>query len=127
MSEYYRATGDKEALESAKSIFELFEKYAADKEFNGYFEVFTRNWNRSHDRLIGETSVNDEKTMNTHLHIMEAYSNLYRVWPDKRVADRLRNLVELFLDKIIDPRTSHLICFMDKEMEKNFGNRFLRT
>ena len=114
MSEYCRATGDKEALQTAKEIFEAFEKYALDKESNGYFEVFTRNWQRSPDRLIGEPSVTDEKTMNTHLHLVECYANLYRVWPDKRMADRLRNLVEIFLDHIIDKNTSHLICFMDR-------------
>jgi mannobiose 2-epimerase len=69
MAEYYRATGDKEALQTAKDIFEAFEKYALDKESNGYFEVFTRDWNRSHDRLIGETTDKDEKTMNTSLHL----------------------------------------------------------
>jgi mannobiose 2-epimerase len=118
LSEYYRATGDTRALESAKGIFELFEKYAYDPAANGYFEVFTNKWERSHDLLIGESTVTDEKSMNTHLHIMEAYANLYRVWPDERVADRLRNLVGLFLDKIIDPRTSHLICFMDRNWKR---------
>lgn len=114
MAEYYRSTGDKEALKTAKDIFENFEKYALDKESNGYFEVFSRDWKRTHDRLIGETTINDEKTMNTHLHLMESYANLYRVWPDKRMADRLRNLVEIFLDKIIDKKTFHLINFMDR-------------
>lgn len=114
MAEYYRATGDKEALKTAKDIFECFEKYALDKESNGYFEVFTRDWQRSRDRLIGEKTINDEKTMNTSLHLMEAYANLYRVWPSKRMADRLKNMVEIFLNKIVDKKTSHLICFMDK-------------
>jgi mannobiose 2-epimerase len=118
LCEYYRVTGDKESLNCAREIFELFEKYALDTKNNGYFEVFTRDWHRSHDLLIGEKSVNDEKTMNTHLHIMEAYTNLYRVWPDKRVGDALKNLVVLFLDKIIDSRTSHLICFLDKSWNK---------
>ena len=118
LSEYYRATGDVEALESAMALFELFEKYAADKVSNGYFEVFTREWKRSRDQLIGESSEIDEKTMNTHLHIMEAYTSLYRVWPDKRMKDCLRNMVELFLDRIIDPRTSHLICFMDRSWKR---------
>ncbi|TAL65094.1 MAG: N-acyl-D-glucosamine 2-epimerase [Bacteroidetes bacterium] len=115
LAEYYRATGDNEALAKAKEIFEAFEKYALDRESNGYFEVFTRDWQRTHDRLIGERTINDEKTMNTHLHIMEAYANLYRVWPDKRLADRLKNLVEIFLDKIIDKKSSHLICFLDRK------------
>jgi mannobiose 2-epimerase len=114
MAEYSRATGDKEALKTAKDIFETFEKYALDRESNGYFEVFSRDWKRTRDRLIGETTINDEKTMNTHLHLMESYANLYRVWPDKRMAERLKNLVEIFLDKIIDKKTSHLICFMDR-------------
>jgi cellobiose epimerase len=118
LCEYYRVTGDKESLNCAREIFELFEKDALDTKNNGYFEVFTRDWHRSHDLLIGEKSVNDEKTMNTHLHIMEAYTNLYRVWPDKRVGDALKNLVVLFLDKIIDSKTSHLICFMDKNWNK---------
>jgi len=115
LSEYSRATGDKEALKTAKEIFILFEKYALDKESNGYFEVFTREWDRSHDRLIGEKSHKDEKTMNSSLHLMEAYANLYRVWPDKNLEDRLKDMVEIFLDKIVDKKTSHLICFMDRQ------------
>jgi len=114
LAEYSRATGDQETLKMAKEIFEAFEKYALDKESNGYFEVFSRDWQRLSDRLIGEQTAKDEKTMNTHLHIMEAYANLYRVWPDKRMAERLRNLVEIFLDKIIDKKTFHLINFMTK-------------
>src|SRR5664280_3885558 len=114
LAEYYRATGDKDALKTAKELFNLFEKFGLDKESDGYFEVFSRDWHRIHDRLIGEPTIKDEKTMNTHLHIMEAYTNLYRVWADRRVAERLKALVEIFLNKIVDSKTSHLICFMDK-------------
>lgn len=114
LAEYSRATGDKQSLNTAMEIFRLFEKYAFDKEANGYFEVFSRDWLRIRDRLIGERTDTDEKTMNTHLHIMEAYANLYRVSGDKEVGDRLKNLIGIFLDKIIDKKSSHLICFMDR-------------
>ncbi len=117
-AEYARATGDKEALEAAKAIFELFEKHALDKEANGYFEVFSRDWQRIRERMIGESSDKDEKTMNTSLHLMEAYANLYRVWPDPRMAESLKNMVELFLDRIIDKNTYHLINFMDREWNR---------
>ncbi len=117
-AEYYRVTGDKEALETAKSIYSLFEKYALDKEFNGYFEVFSRDWQRTHDLLIGEKSGRDEKSMNTHLHVLEAYAGLYRVWPDVRLGESLRNLIDLFLNKIIDGNTSHLVCFFDRQWNR---------
>jgi mannobiose 2-epimerase len=118
LSEYSRATGDKEALSEAMKIFDLFEKYALDRENNGYFEVFSRDWQRIRDKMIGESSDKDEKTMNTHLHLMEAYANLYRVSGDDMVGQRLKNLVGLFLDHIIDKKTSHLICFMDRSWKR---------
>ena len=115
LAEYSRATGDKQALAEARKIFELFEKYAADKEYGGYYEVFSQDWQRIRERLIGESSEKDEKTMNTSLHVMEAFANLYRVSGDKVVGDRLRKMIEIFLDKIIDKKTSHLICFLDRQ------------
>jgi cellobiose epimerase len=114
LAEYYRATGDQESLEKAKEIFEYVEKYAYDKEQNGYFEVFTRNWERSHDLLLNEKSANDEKTMITHLHLVEAYAGLYRVWPERRMEDRLRNIIEIFNDKVVDKKTFHTIYFLDR-------------
>ena len=115
LSEYCRATGDRSSLAEARKIFDLFEKHAADKEFNGYYESFTRDWQRDNSNISGGRADKDEKTMNTSLHIMEAYANLYRVSDDKAVGDRLRNIVEIFLDKIIDKETSHLICFLDRQ------------
>ncbi len=114
LSEYARATGDRKSLKEAKSIFRMLEKKALDKEANGYFEVFSSDWQRLHDRLIGEKSPSDEKSMNTSLHVMEAYANLYRVWPSALMAERLRNMVNIFLDHIVDKNSFHLIYFLDK-------------
>lgn len=118
LAEYYRATGDTIALEKARDIFDLLEKYAYDKESNGYFEVFNRDWSRSHDLLLNENSVKDEKTMITHLHLVEAYAGLFRVWPEKQMADRLRNVLEVFNDKVVDRKTFHTIYFLDKEWNR---------
>lgn len=118
LTEYYMATGDSGALNSAKRIFELLEKYALDKSSGGYFEVFTRDWKRTRDLLIGEKSVSDEKTMNTQLHVLEAYTNLYRVWPDSRMGERLRSLINIFTEHIIDTNSFHLICFMDRNWNR---------
>ncbi len=115
LSEYCRATGDKQALQKATEIFECIEKHALDKDLNGYYEVFSPDWTHSPDRLIGEQNASVEKTMNTHLHIMEAYANLYRVWPDERMRERLRNLVDIFLEKIINSDTHHLNCFLGRD------------
>jgi mannobiose 2-epimerase len=115
LAEYSRATGDKQALAEAMKIFELFEKHASDREFGGYYEVFSHDWQRVRVKLIGENSDKVEKTMNTSLHVMEAYANLYRVSRDKAVGERLRDLIKIFLDKIIDKKSSHLICFLDRQ------------
>jgi mannobiose 2-epimerase len=115
LAEYSRATGDKQTLEEAMAIFNVIEKYAFSKGSNGYFEVYSRDWKRLNDRLIGETSGRDELTMNTHLHLLEAYANLYRVTHEKLVGERLKNLIGIFLDRIIDKTTNHLICFFDNK------------
>jgi mannobiose 2-epimerase len=117
LSEYYLASGDKESLSAAKEIYNLVEKYSLDNLYNGYFEVYSRDWKRVNDRIIGEKTKNDEKGMNTHLHIMEAYANLHRAWPDERVKISLRNLVGLFNDRIVDKQTFHLIYFMNEKWE----------
>ena len=114
LAEYSRATGDKASLEEAKKIFDILERHAADREHSGYFEVFNREWERIRERLIGEESDLTEKTMNTSLHVMEAYANLYRVLGDKEVGERLEAMVSIFLEKIIDKNTSHLIPFLDR-------------
>ena len=112
-AEYVRATGDEEVLEAAKALFELFEKHAFDREYNGYFEDFNREWERVSLSITGASNV-DEKTQNTMMQIMLAYTNLYRVWQEEKIAERLRNLVELFLDKIINPNTYNLHYIMDR-------------
>ena len=114
LSEFYRATADITALETAIQLFHLIEKHSFDMVNNGYFEAFTRNWHTIDDMRLSEKDANEKKTMNTHLHVLEAYTNLYRVWKLPELKMQLINLVEIFMTKIIDLKTNHLTLFFDE-------------
>ncbi len=113
LSEYARATGDREALDYAVKLFETVEKYSFDRDRNGYIEAFTREWKPIEDMRLSDKDENTSKTMNTHLHILEPYANLYRVWKDERLERQLRNMLDLFTGKILNKKTYHLDLFFD--------------
>lgn len=115
LSEYARATGDRESLEAAVRLFRDIEEHSFDKEKNGYIEACTREWGEIADMRLSEKDANERKTMNTHLHILEAYTSLYRVWKDPFLERQLRNLVRIFTDRITDPETGHLRLFFDDD------------
>jgi mannobiose 2-epimerase len=115
--EYYRLTADKECLDKAIELFHLIEKHSFDNEQNGYFEAYSIDWHLLEDLRLSNKDANEKKTMNTHLHILEAYTNLYRVWKDKELKKRIVNLIEIFLDKIVNPLTSHLDLFFNENWE----------
>ena len=104
LSEYTRATGDAEALDYAKRLFEVIEKYSFDAEKNGYLEALTRDWCPIEDMRLSDKDENEKKTMNTHLHILEPYTNLYRVWKDERLGKQIYNLVTCFWIKYWMPK-----------------------
>ena len=115
LSWYYIATGDRESLDRAASLFRLIEKHSYDPEHGGYFEAFTREWKEISDLRLSEKDANEKKTMNTHLHILEAYTSLYRVWPDSFLRKQLAGLVRIFVERIVDSSSSHLNLFFDEE------------
>lgn len=115
LSEYARATDDEEALTYAIRLFETIEQHSFDPVKNGYFEAFTREWDEIADMRLSDKDENERKTMNTHLHILEPYTNLYRMWKDPRLEKQLRNLIEIFTDKILNPKTGHLELFFNDD------------
>ena len=115
LSEYCRATGDAEALDYAVRLFHDIERHSFDKAKNGYLEAFSRDWSPIGDMRLSEKDVNECKTMNTHLHILEPYANLYRVWKAPELEKQLRNLIWLFTDRILDRETMHLRLFFDED------------
>ena len=116
-SEYYRATANSESLETAIALFDWIEQHSFDPVHGGYFEAFSREGKLLDDLRLSEKDRNDPKTMNTHLHILEGYTNLYRVWPDARLAGQLTALLHTFLDHIVDPVTHHMNLFFTADWQ----------
>lgn len=114
LSELHRACGDEEALEYAIKLFRSIEEHSFDSEKDGYFEAFTREWQPIEDMRLSDKDANESKTMNTHLHVLEAYTCLYRVWKDKLLEERLRGLIGIFENYIIG-NDGHLKLFFDND------------
>ena len=119
LSEYAGATGDEVAKNQALDLFTTIEKYSRDKENGGYIEAMTRDWKPIADMRLSDKDDNAVKTMNTHLHILEPYTNLLRIVPENpEVREAVRNLIELFLDCIEDRTTHHLGLFFDEDWRR---------
>lgn len=113
-SEFYRATGNKQALELAKEFFYLIEK-CHDNELGGYLEAYTQDWKPIEDMRLSDKDANEKKTMNTHLHVLEPYTNLCRVWDNEQLKAAQKRLIGIFTERILDKKTNHLNLFFDEE------------
>ncbi len=114
LAEYHRAVGSPEALDLAIRLYRDIEAHSFDAAGGGYLEACTRAWEPIEDMRLSERDRNDAKTMNTHLHILEGYTCLYRVWKDEGLRRRLAGLVEIFLDRIVRA-DGHLGLFFDMD------------
>ena len=150
LSEYARATDDNEALDYALQLFDCIEDHAFDPKHNGYIEACTRDWQPIADMRLSVLDANYPKSQNTHLHIIEPYTNLYRclsgimskkscdyvpvlgtVLPVNisvpietvmRVERALRNLIRIFIDCILNPKTHHLDLFFEVDWRRGAGH-----
>lgn len=113
LAEHHRATGNASSLQDAISLFELVERHAHDAEFGGYEEAFGRDWAQREELGPSDADAGERKRASTHLRLLEAYTSLYRSWPESRLRIRLQQLVALFLDRIVDKGSGHLIPSFD--------------
>lgn len=112
-SEYYKATGNDDALNLAKVLYGHIEMYTYDSLHFGYVEAMTREWTEIGDLRLSEKDLNEKKSMNTHLHIVEAYANLFSVWKNDGLRNKIISLLNVFEQHIINPVTHHLKLFFD--------------
>ena len=114
LSELYKVTRDDEVLKNAINLYRVVETYFADAENGGYVEALSRDFSPLEDMSLSAHDINAEKTMNSHLHILEAYANLYQVWPDEGLRDRVEALLDLVGTRIMGP-DGHLQLYFRKD------------
>ncbi|MFD1315075.1 AGE family epimerase/isomerase [Namhaeicola litoreus] len=117
LSEYVKFNKNKQALNWAIDLFALIEKHAYDNTYGGYTEAFSRDWNLISDMRLSAKDANEAKTMNTHLHVLEAYTTLYQIAPTHLLKTRLEELILLFLDTFFDAETNHFQLFFDEKWQ----------
>lgn len=117
LAEYYRASRDEAALNHAQALFRTIEARSFDRLRGGYLEAFARDWQPLGDLRLSAKDANEKKTMNTHLHVLEAYATLYQVWPDPELRQQLKALLLNFADHIIDPQSHHLTLFFNESWQ----------
>lgn len=115
LSEYHRASGNQEALDLAKDLYRLIESKGYDAKRQAYKEEFDREWNEQPNEMLSGNGVVAHITMNTHIHVLEAYSTLYRAWPEAVVRESLHNLLSILYHHIFDADRRRLGVFFDKD------------
>ncbi|WP_083631129.1 AGE family epimerase/isomerase [Labilibacter marinus] len=115
LAEYHRATGHQEALEYAKELYFIIEEKYWDKDFGGYIEALGKDWQNLEDMRLSDKDANMPKSMNTHLHLLEPYACLYRVWPNHSLKASIKSLLHIFQDKIIDKKSGHFNLFFEMD------------
>ena len=116
-AEYYKATQNEKALTLAKDGFWLLENHSFDHLHLGYLEAFKKDWQPIDDLRLSEKDLNEKKSMNTHLHVIEAYTNLYTVWKNEVLAMAIKRLLANFATHIINKDTYHLQLFFSAQWE----------
>ncbi len=115
LSAYARLTGDQAVVNEARSLFLCIERYGRDREYGGYFEAFDQHWQELDDVRLSDKDLNSAKTMNTHLHVIEAYSAFLLVEREASVESALRDLLEVYMQRFFDERSKHLHMFLSRD------------
>ncbi len=114
LSSYFRATGNGIALSEAMKLFDIIETKCRDNY--GYLEAFDRYWRPESNEKLSENGLMADKTMNTLLHVLEAYTELYLASPNPKLEKALRRIIASFKKDIYSEESRHLEVFFDKKL-----------
>ena len=115
LAEEHLASGNAQCLERAIDLYRLLEAHCRDPEYGGYWEACHRDWTPAPGQRVDETSLPFVKGMNSHLHLLEAYTGLLRAWNDGDLRASLQALVHIMLSRILNPVTHQFSLFFDRE------------
>ena len=111
LSSYYEASGDREALDLAYRLYDIIEGRMRDG--SGYREAFDEAFNEIGNDKLSENGVMASRTMNTLLHVFEAYTELYRVDRDEKVAEKIKWMMDIIATKVYNPKLHRQEVFFD--------------
>lgn len=109
LAEYHALTRNPWALALAQATFRTLDRTARDARQGGYLEAFEADW--SPREAPSPVNGRAAKSMNTHLHLLESLTALWRLWPDPVLKERLNALFDLLISRILNPATHHYRLF----------------
>ena len=111
LAEHALLTGDERSKKEAVRVFDLLQEKVADKDFGGYYEHFNRKFNLKAARK----DIKAFKSLDVHMHLMEAFTTLYELTQDEKHRKALEDVIDLIFDKMVEPKTgTGISMFTDK-------------
>lgn len=120
LAKYYEFNPVREVMDKVQDFFYFLDEKAKDPGHAGYIEAFTRDWDIYEENRMADN--NEPKSMNTHLHILEAYAAVYKIWKDDLVKQRLTELLEIFINHIIR-EDGHLGIFFTEDFSETVSSK----
>ncbi len=111
LAAYVRQTNDTSALELAKKAFLWLDRHSYDPLYGGYFQFMEKDGTPLKDGYKGVPP----KDQNSSIHLLEAFTELYHVWPDPLVKERLLMMLGLIRDRITHPK-GYLQLYQNRDM-----------
>ena len=115
LSEFYLTGKNQLAKEAATELYHHIIEHSYDKITGGYIEALSADWKEMSDMRLSDKDANEKKSMNTHLHLLEGFANLYRIWANADLKNKIEELIDIFLNHVIDKEDHHLALFFDAE------------